>query len=122
MYHRVQHKKYIGDRLPSDTDGAEPNVLQLENRAHANFVENVPIAFIVAAAAELNGANRKVLNYAFGALFLLRVLHVELGIKGKETVGFGRPLGFFGTQAFVAGLAGYTTYLVKGYWGYWKKK
>lgn len=119
MYHRIQTKKYIGERLPTDApDASEPNQLQLENRAHANFIENVPIAFIVGAVAELNGANRKVLHYAFATLFVLRILHVEIGIKGKEAVGFGRPLAFFGSQAFVAGLAGYSAYLVRGFWGY----
>ena len=26
--------------------------------------------------------------------------------------------GYFGTQGFIAGMAAYGTYLVKGYWGY----
>jgi hypothetical protein len=68
--------------------------------------------------AELNGGNRKILNYAMAALFVLRILHVELGMKGKETVGWGRPAGYYGTQGFFAGMAAYSTWLVKGYWGY----
>lgn len=114
VMHRVNQKKYMGEALdtPSDSDP-----LYLDKRAHENFLENVPLAFIIAAVAELNGGNRKVLNIAMGVLLALRVAHVELGIKGKDTVGVGRPLGYFGTQAFIGGLAAYGAYLVKGYWG-----
>ena len=90
----------------------------METRAHANFIENIPLAFTLTAIAELNGANRKVLNYALATLFALRIIHVELGMKGKNTLGPGRPIGFWGTQGFLAGMAAYSTYLVKGYWGY----
>jgi len=31
-------------------------------------------------------------------------------------MGKGRPVGFFGTQAVLASIAGYAAYLVKGYW------
>ncbi len=68
--------------------------------------------------AELNGGNRKVINIAMGVLLALRVAHVEMGIKGKDTVGPGRPIGYFGTQACIGGLAAYGAYLVKGYWGF----
>lgn len=112
--HRINSKKYMGEALdtPSDTDP-----LYLDKRAHDNFLENVPLAFIIAAVAELNGANRKSLSIAMGVLFALRVAHVEMGLKGKDTVGWGRPLGYFGSQAFIGGLAAYGAYLVKGYWG-----
>jgi uncharacterized membrane protein YecN with MAPEG domain len=84
-----------------------------------NFLENVPIALIFAAVAELNGANKKILNYALGTLLVLRVLHAELGLRGQEdAIGVGRPIGYFGTQGIIAGLAGYCAYLVKGYWGF----
>ncbi len=112
--HRIKSKKYMGEALesPSDTDP-----LYLDNRAHANFLENVPLAFVIAAVAELNGGNRKVLNIAMGVLLALRVAHVEMGLKGKDTVGPGRPLGYFGSQVWLGGLAAYGAYLVKGYWG-----
>lgn len=109
----------MGDRFEEGaTSNSNPDPLLLETRSHANFVENVPLAFTLTAIAELNGANRKVLNYAMATLFVLRILHVELGMKGKDTVGWGRPTAFFGTQAFFAGMAAYSTWLVKGYWGY----
>ena len=117
-FQRVKHKKYIGENLPDDPPGSGLNQLQLETRCHANFAENVPFAFIVAAAAELNGINRQVLNYSLATLFVFRILHAELGLRREGTMGIGRPLGNWGTQGFIAGIAGYGVYLVKGYWGY----
>lgn len=120
-YQRVKNNTYLGDNIPEDTAAAgssKSDPLQLETRSHGNFVENVPFAFIVAAIAELNGANRKVLNYALASLLILRIAHVEIGIKTPGNMGIGRPLAFWGTQSFVAGFAAYGAYLVKGYWGY----
>ena len=121
VMHRVNSKKYMGETLssdPSSISNEDPDALYLASRAHANFLENVPLAFIIAAVAELNGGNRKALNVAMGVLLALRVAHVEMGLKGKDTVGPGRPLGYFGTQAFLGGLAAYGAWLVKGYWGF----
>lgn len=56
--------------------GPEKDPLFLASRAHANFVENVPLALVLSLLAELNGGNRKVLNYALGTLFVLRIAHV----------------------------------------------
>ena len=74
------------------------------------------MAFILTAVAELNGANRKVLNYALAALFALRIAHAEFGLRGKNAHAMGRPIGFFGTQGFLGAMAAYSAYLVKGYW------
>ena len=49
----------------------------------------MPLAFIFAAVAELNGADHKVLHYLMAALLVLRIGHVELGLKGKGTLGYG---------------------------------
>ena len=111
VYHRIQHEKFLGNDTEKESD------LQLDARAHANFLEYVPFAFTLTAIAELNGANRQIINYAMGTLLALRILHVELGMKGENYVGVGRPIGFFGTQGFLAAMAGYSTWLVKGYWG-----
>ena len=84
----------MGDRFvdsPESTSNDKPDSLLLESRAHDNFIENVPLCFTLAAIAELNGANRKILNYAMATLFVLRLVHVEFGLKGKDTVGWGRP-------------------------------
>ena len=62
---------------------------------------------------EMNGGDRKVLSGSFAALLLFRILHVELGLKGEEARGIGRPLGHFGTVGFTIGMAGYAAYLGK---------
>ncbi|KAI4099601.1 MAG: hypothetical protein LQ339_005899 [Xanthoria mediterranea] len=125
VYQRIKNKQWIGDHLNNPdnknhtTGNADnPDPLFLESRCHLNFLENVPLAFVFAAIAELNGADRSVLSYAMAALFALRVGHVEIGLRGKGTMANGRPIGMFGTQGFLAGMAAYTAYLVKGYWGY----
>ncbi|MCJ1372639.1 hypothetical protein MMC20_003864 [Loxospora ochrophaea] len=121
VYHRLKHEKYLGDRAQPSTSSDEqsnPDELFLATRAHGNFLENVPLAFVLATVAELNGANRKALNYAMAALFVMRIAHVELGMRGEKTVALGRPIAYYGTQGFLAGLAAYSAYLVKGYWGF----
>lgn len=87
----------------------------------------------IALLAELNGASRYVsilqlysttllipqssyINYALGALFALRISHAEFGILLPGAAGVGRPIGYFGTQAVLAGLAGYAAYLIKDFW------
>ena len=81
----------------------------------------MPLAFIFLTICELNGGNRKNLNYVMAALLALRVAHADGGLmlKGKfGNNGVGRPLGYFGSSAVLAGLSGYAAYLVKGYWGF----
>lgn len=34
----------------------------------------------------------------------------------EGSLGLGRPVGYYGTQAVVASLAGYLVYLVKDFW------
>ena len=121
-YTRVKNERWLGEKLNQDvtdkdtSEGSDP--LELYSRCHANFIENVPIAFLLAGIAELNGANRTVLNYALGTLLVLRVAHAEFGLRGEKTMGVGRPIGFFGTLGWLAGAASYSIYLVKGYWGF----
>ncbi|MCJ1387294.1 hypothetical protein MMC18_000135 [Xylographa bjoerkii] len=118
-YRRGKHEKYLGDKLvreSSNDEQSNPDPLHLASRAHQNFIENVPLAFIFALVAELNGGNKKALNYGMAALLALRILHVELGLYGENTVGLGRPVGYYGTQAWLAGMAAYGSYLVKAYW------
>ena len=77
----------------------------------------MPIALLLASIVELNGGNRKVLNGSLGTLLLLRILHVEFGMLGPNALSMGRRIGYYGTLGFIGGMAGYATYLVKGYWG-----
>ena len=115
---RVSCDKFIGDQSGQTIEGTEADKLQVASRCHQNFVENVPFALLLAGVVELNGGNRKALNSALGVLLLLRILHVEFGLLGPKNIAFGRPVGYFGTQGYMAGMAGYAAYLVKGYWGF----
>jgi uncharacterized membrane protein YecN with MAPEG domain len=114
----VQNEKWIGDKTGKTAEGQDVDPLQVEASCHRNYVENVPLALLLAGIVELNGGNRKALNTALGVLLLLRILHVEFGLKGPNNNGFGRGLGYFGTQSYMVGMAGYAAYLVKGYWGF----
>ncbi len=71
------------------------------------------------AFAELNGGNRKALNYAMAGLLSLRIAHAEFGlrIQGKfGDNGIRRPIGYMGTQGCFLGVTGYGAYLCHGYW------
>ena len=91
--------------------------LSIAARAHGNFAENVPATLLLAAVVELNGGDRRVLNWALAGLMAFRIAHVELGLRGKEDgVGPGRIVGHLGTQSIMVGLAGYAAWLIRGYW------
>ncbi len=62
-------------------------------RAHANAVEYVPIALILLAVTEINGAHIGIVHGAGAALVVGRLLH-PLGFIYKPGVSFGR---FYGT-------------------------
>ena len=114
---RLKSERYVGDSTTEHDDPAN-DPLFVASRCHQNFVENVPLAFLLAAVVELNGGNRKVLTGALSSLLALRILHSEFGLLGKGAMAFGRPVGYFGTVGIMGALAGYATYLVKGYWGF----
>ena len=81
-------------------------------------MENVPFALFMGAVCEMNGANRRVLSAGFAALLAFRVLHVEVGLRGKGGMGNGRPIGYFGTVGCIMGGAAWAGWLVRGYWGF----
>ncbi|MCJ1407749.1 hypothetical protein MMC19_001820 [Ptychographa xylographoides] len=104
---RLKHQKFLGDRVvqkSSSDEQSDPDPLFLASRTHLNFVENVPLAFVLALVAELNGANKAVVNYSMATLLMLRVVHA-FGMQGPETVGIGRPIGYYGNQGWFAGMA-----------------
>ena len=43
----------------------------------------------------MNGLATEYAHYVLGGLFAMRVLHVEFGLYGKGTLGYGRPIGYF---------------------------
>ncbi|KAJ9657530.1 hypothetical protein H2201_008131, partial [Coniosporium apollinis] len=60
----------MGDRLPnSDNNNLVSDPLHTAIRAHANFLENVPLAMILAVIAELNGMPRRTLHWALAGFF-----------------------------------------------------
>lgn len=127
VYIRLTTETYMGHdcsektsatNAVSSSESQDTDPLYAVSRAQMNFAENVPLALLLAGIVELNGGSRKALTYTLSALTVLRVLHAELGVMSKNNVGIGRIPGYYGTQAVIAGLAGYAGYLVKGYWGY----
>ena len=50
-------------------------------------LENVPLAFIFLGIAELNGGNKKTLNYMMAALLALRVAHADGGLRLQGKFG-----------------------------------
>ncbi|KAN0114743.1 Membrane-associated, eicosanoid/glutathione metabolism (MAPEG) protein [Hyaloscypha variabilis] len=124
---RIKSEVFIGDTTTTTKDAANPaytpapDPLQVAIRCHANFLDVVPLAFTLLTIAELNGGNRKTLSYFMSTLLALRIVHAEGGLRlqGKfGNNGVGRPIGYFGSIGVLGGLAGYTAYLVKGYWGF----
>ncbi|KAF2033236.1 hypothetical protein EK21DRAFT_58963 [Setomelanomma holmii] len=113
-FHRVQSNTLMGDT--ADATKGTKDSLYVASRAQLNFAENVPLVLAVALLAELNGANRTYINSALGALFAFRIGHAEFGLLAQDSKGPGRIVGFYGTQAVLASLAGYTAYLIKDYW------
>ena len=124
---RLHEKHYVGDTSPTSTSvsAVKPdstsnklanNELYTDVRSHLSFIENVPFAFTVAAIAELNGAHPTYLSCALGGLLFFRVLHAELGLKGDDAMGKGRPIGYFGTIGTIVGLAAYAAGLTRQFW------
>ena len=62
-------------RLTKNSPVSDFDPLELAVRMHANFLENVPLAVIFAAAVELNGGNRPTLAVVLGGLVVARVAH-----------------------------------------------
>lgn len=48
---------------------------------------------------------------AHALLLFLRVAHVEYGIRAKDSLGWGRPVGYFGTLIWIAGMSAYVAWL-----------
>lgn len=119
-WQRKQHQVIVGDRLPdSNPDNLVSDPLHTAIRAHANFLENIPLAMILAVIAELNGMPRRYLHWALASFFAVRVVHVELGLMRRGTQGLGRFVGYWGTNAWFIGMASWVGYCGRGYWG-WK--
>jgi uncharacterized membrane protein YecN with MAPEG domain len=102
----------------TSSNNPETDPLLASVRAQGNFVENVPLALVFAGLIESNGGNKKWLAGALSVLFAARVAHASFGITGKNYSGRGRPVGFVSTAIVLNGLAVWSAWLVKAYWGY----
>ena len=116
---RLKCDRMIGTKSADAAPVSGPDPLEVAIRAHGNFMEHVPYALLLAAVAELNGASRSTLNYVLAVLFVGRIAHVELGLRGNEkTNAPGRITGHLITQGSLLGLSGWSLYLIKDYWGF----
>ena len=75
--------------------GTEPG-MERAVRVHANFVEYVPLALLLMALAEANGAPRASLHAAGAVLLVSRLLHAW-GLSHVSGRSFGRFYGTAGT-------------------------
>lgn len=83
-------------------DGGDPGLIR-RIRAQANFVEYVPVALIVIALAEANGAERWLLHALGAGLIVGRVAH-GIGFVATAGPGAGRAIGMLLTYlVLVAG-------------------
>jgi len=73
---------------------------------------------ILSTIAELNGGDPWIICGALGALFTLRVAHVELGLRQPKALGPGRIIGFFGTLGYLISMSAYCGWLTRGFWGF----
>jgi uncharacterized membrane protein YecN with MAPEG domain len=94
--HRHRHKIGLGS--------AGDPVLERKIRAHANFIEFVPIALVLLAVLELAGLQPGWL-WMFGVVLLLaRVMHA-LGLSRHAGYSFGRFWGTVLTMLVLLGMA-----------------
>lgn len=73
-------------------DGNTYDPLLIATRVHANLMENAPITLVLAALAELNGADRGRLTMVLAAFTGLRISHV-IGLT--QATQAARALGKF---------------------------
>ncbi|EFA82714.1 hypothetical protein PPL_04409 [Heterostelium album PN500] len=91
LLREVAHKKE-----GTTVDFKKFNKLMSAVRAHANFIEYVPIQLILAALLELQGVDKLKLKVLLSVFTLSRLLHTT-GITKSNFLGAGRPIGTFTT-------------------------
>ena len=72
-------------------DGGNP-ILTVAIRRHANFVEHVPLALLLIALLELNGAGHGLLHVLGTALVLARLMHpfgLDIHVMRRPPRGLG---------------------------------
>jgi len=84
-------------------DGGERDVTR-RMRVHGNFAEHVPMALILMAVVELNGAEAWNLHALGAVLLISRILHAH-GLETTPGKSFGRAAGVIGTSAVIISAA-----------------
>jgi len=84
-------------------DGGEHDVTR-RMRVHGNFAEHVPLALILMAVVELNGAEAWNVHALGAVLLISRVLHAH-GLETTPGKSFGRAAGVIGTTAVIVSAA-----------------
>lgn len=101
LYARVSQRR-LAMKIGAGTGGDAE--LEQRVRAHANLVENAPLALILLLLVEQQGA-APVVVHAFGVAFVVsRVLHAQ-GISSTMGRSTGRFYGSVGTLLVIAGLS-----------------
>lgn len=102
-------------RLKVDVlDGGESDVTR-RMRVHGNFAEHVPMALILMAVVEVNGAEAWNIHALGVVLIIARILHAH-GLERIPGKSFGRAAGVLGTTAVIvsAALLGLHQILIAG--------
>ncbi|MEO8162016.1 MAG: MAPEG family protein, partial [Arenimonas sp.] len=95
---RFRHKIGLGD-------GGDPQLL-MRVRAHANAVENLPLALLLLGGMELNGYSPGLIH-GFGAtLFVSRLAH-SWGLSHRSGTSRGRFLGSLFTWLLMLAMAAF---------------
>lgn len=84
-------------------DGGERDVTR-RMRVHGNFAEHVPMALILMAVVELNGAEAWNIHSLGVVLLISRILHAH-GLETTPGKSFGRAAGVIGTSAVIISAA-----------------
>ncbi len=84
-----------GLHIPLGDGGNE--VLMVANRRHMNFVEHAPLALILIAIVELNGAPSIWVHSLGGALVVARIVH-PFGVHAKTLSHPARAIGAMATM------------------------
>ena len=101
LYARVSQRR-LATKIGVGTGGDA--VLEQRVRAHANLIENAPLALLLLYLVEQTGLDAWAVH-AFGAAFLVaRLLHAQ-GMSGSTGRSAGRLYGSIGTLLVIAALS-----------------
>ena len=98
---RFRHKIGIGD-------GGDRELLK-RVRAHANAIENMPLALILLGGMELNGYSDNLIH-GFGSVLLVSRLANAWGLSHSSGTSRGRFAGSFFTWTLMAAMALFSIY------------